>query len=105
MRPIPSKKHHWAVLVLLAVVAINTALTFVSPRASADQANMLAEVYKQQDPALYGHDEVFGPSGAGAPWRLRLPAWRALLGAAVWLAGPADPVNALRMLGAVCLTA
>lgn len=105
MRPIPSKKHHWAVLVLLAVVATNTALTFVSPRASADQANMLAEVFKQQDPARYGQDEVFGPSGAGAPWRLRLPAWRALLGAAVWLAGPGDPVNALRMLGALCLTA
>ena len=104
MRPIPSKKHHWAVLVLLAVVAANTALTFVSPRASADQANMLAEVFKQQDPARYGHDEVFGPSDAGAPWRLRLPAWRALLGASVWLAGGADPVNALRLLGATCLT-
>ena len=103
MRPIPSRKHHLALLALLLAVAANLALTYVSPEISGDQANMLAEAIKQDNSAQYPHDEVFGPTGEDAPWRLRLPAWRWLLTSAMHVAGRADPANALRLVGALAL--
>ena len=99
MRPIPSRKHHWAVLVLLAVVAVNTLLTFRQTNITGDQANMLAEIAKLQDPSLYPHDGIFADSSAGAAWRGRLPAWQFALGWSVRLGG-ADPLNGFRILGA-----
>ncbi len=105
MRPVLSRKHHWALLSLSLIVAANTALTFVDAQVSDDQATMLAEALKQEDLSRYPHDEVLGPSGPGAPWRLRLPAWRWLLTSAIRLAGRTDPVNALRLLGTVTLAA
>ena len=100
MRPVPVKKHHWAVLVILAVVAINTLVTFRQKHITGDQSNLLAEVYKRQDPSLYSSDGVFADSGARAAWRLHLPAWQSVLAAAIDFAGPAEPINALRLLGA-----
>jgi len=97
------KKHQWAIVVFLAVAAGNTALSFRDSELSEDQANMLAEVYKRQDPALYASDETFGPSGPGAPWRGRLPAWQVLLGGAVRLFGQGDPLNGFRAIGAAAL--
>lgn len=103
MRPIPAKRHHWAVIGLTAVVAANTALVFRQVNITDDQANMLAEVFKRNDPGLYAADEVFGPTGPAAPWRAREPGWRALLGGAAWLGGAADPLNAFRILSAASL--
>ena len=100
MRPVPAKKHHWAVLVILAVVAINTLVTFRQEHVTGSQANLLAEVYKRQDPSLYSSDGVFADSGAGAAWRLHLPAWQSVLASAIDLGGPDEPINALRLLGA-----
>lgn len=103
MRPLPPKRHHWALAVLVAVVAGNTALSFRQSNITDDQANMLAEVLKRKNPALYRSDEIFGSSGPAALWRMRLPAWQALLGGAVRLGGAGDPLNALRILGAACM--
>ncbi len=100
MRPIPAKKHHWAVVVILAVVAINTLVTFRQNHITGSQANLLAEVYKRQDPALYSSDGVFAGSGADAAWRLHLPAWQSVLASTIDLCGPDEPINALRLLGA-----
>ena len=72
MRPIPARRHHWAVVVLVGVVAANTALTYRQVNITDDQANMLAEVLKSDNPLLYPSDDVFSDSGDGAAWRLRL---------------------------------
>jgi len=103
MRPKPAARHHWAVVILIAVAAANTALTFRQTDITADQANMLAEAFKRNDPALYPSDGIFAASGPGAAWRMRLPAWQAVLAGAVKLTGASDPLNALRTLGAVAL--
>ena len=90
-------------MLFLLVVAGSTALTFREPGLPTRQANLLAEVFKARHPAegqLYANDPVFAEGGRGAPWRLHLPAWRALLGAAERVVAPADPVNAFRLLGA-----
>ena len=101
MRPVPVKKHHWAVLVILAVVAINTLVTLRQEHITGSQADLLAEVYKHQDPSLYSSDSVF----AGEAWRLNLPAWQSTLAWAIEFAGPDEPINAIRLMGAgmLCL--
>ena len=104
MRPIPAKRHHWAVAVLIAVAAANAALTFRQSDISDPQANLLAEAFKRGDPGLYASDETFGPAGAGALWRMHLPAWQWVLSAAGRLGGSADPLNALRILGTAALS-
>lgn len=103
MRPIPAKKHHWAAAVLVAFVAGNTLLSFRQIDVSEDQANMLAEVFKDQDPLLYPHDPIFAEAGRGAAWRARLPAWRGLLSSALRLVGSEEPLNAFRLIGAAAL--
>ena len=103
MRPKPARNHHLAIAVLVAVVAANALLTCRQHDLTDDQANMLAEAHKQRDTALYAGDEVFGPSGPGAPWRLRQPAWRAILTTAAVLTGGNDPLTAFRLLGAAML--
>ncbi len=100
MRPIPTKKHHWAVLVILAVVAINTLVTFRQNHITGSQANLLAEVFKRQEPALYGSDDVFAGNGVNSASRLNLPAWQSVLASAIDIGGPDEPINALRLLGA-----
>jgi len=95
MRPIPGKRHHWAVLVLLAVVAGNTLLTWRSEKVTSQQANMLAETLKRNDPSLLTHDAVF----AGR-WRLYPAAWHGLMSWALDLFGRRDPIDALRVVGA-----
>ena len=108
MRPIPSRRHRWAVALFLVVTAGSTALTFHEPTLPTRQANLLAEVFRSRHPAegkLYANDPVFAESGQAAPWRLHLPAWRALLGAAERLVAPADAVNAFRLLGAALVLA
>ncbi len=103
MRPRPSRKHFWPVVVIVAVTAANTALTFRQDDITDDQANMLTEVRKGSDPTLYPSDEIFSSSGPGALWRMRLPAWQAILRAAGALGGERDPLNALRIVGAAAL--
>ncbi len=105
MRPVPVKKHHWAVLVILAVVAINTLVTLRQEHITGSQADLLAEVYKHQDPSLYSSDGVFAGSGNDAAWRLNLPAWQSIVAWAIEFAGPDEPINALRLMGAgmLCL--
>ena len=102
MRPIPVSRHPWAAALFLAVVAGGTMLTFREVDVPADQANMLTEVLKSDDPVLYPNDEVFATGEAGAPWQLRLPAYRRMMQRAVHAVGRHDPVNALRLIGAVC---
>jgi len=98
MRPIPGKRHHWAVLVLLAVVAGNTLLTWRRDKITSQQANMLAETLKRDDPSLLGHDAVF----AGR-WRLYPAAWHGLMSWALDQFGRRDPIDALRAIGAGAL--
>ncbi|MDY7010610.1 MAG: hypothetical protein SVV80_07645 [Planctomycetota bacterium] len=100
MRPVPVKKHHRVVLVILAVVAINTLVTFRQNHITGSQANLLAEVYKRQDPALYSSDDVFAGTGDNSVYRLNLPAWQSVLASAIDIGGPDEPINALRLLGA-----
>jgi len=102
MRPTPTRRHSVAVALFLVIVAGNTVLTFRRSVVPDEQANMLTEVFKTDDPALYLNDEVFATGGAGAPWQLHLPACRRLLRWAVHAVGRTDPVNALRLIGAGC---
>ncbi len=101
MRPTPSTRHYRALAALLAVLAVNTLLSFRQTNVTGDQANMLAEAFKGRDPSLYVYDGIFGDSGPGALWHARPPAWRWLLAGAVRLVGRDDPLNALRLMGAV----
>ena len=101
MRPIAKSRHVRAALLLGAVVLANTLLSLRQEDILPDQANLLAEVAKSRQPELYASDAVFDQTGAGAAWRLRPPAWRALLAAAVW-AGRGE-VAGLRIVVALSL--
>ncbi|MCD6378338.1 MAG: hypothetical protein J7L99_05755, partial [Planctomycetes bacterium] len=103
MRPVPSRKHHLAVLVILLVVVANTAITFQEKYIQDDQANLLVETISQRSPELYRYDSVFSHQRGVNPWRIHLPGWGAILRAAQWLAGSKDPLDALRILGAFML--
>ncbi len=103
MRPRPPARHRQAVLILVAIVAANTELSFLGGEITDHQADMLAGVFKRADPGLYGSDAVFGPTGPGAPWRQDSPTWQSLLAGALWLGGAGDPLHAYRILGAAAL--
>ena len=103
MRPVPSRKHHLAVLVILLVVVANTAITFQEKYIQDDQANLLVETISQRSPELYRYDSVFSHQHGVNPWRIHLPGWGTILRAVQWLAGSKDPLDALRILGAFML--
>lgn len=104
LRPIPARKHHLSIAILLGVATINVLLTYRDRGITDGQANLLAEVIKQGDPTLYAGDAVFGSDGLSAPWRLSPPAWRGVLWAAWRISGSDDPEAAFRLLGTAVLT-
>ncbi len=93
MRPVPSQRHYWAVLILVATVAANAAISSLEVVLTPSQANLLCESYKAQDSSALPNDTVFG-SGSSL-WRLHLPAWQSVLASAVRVAGwfTHDPVQ------------
>lgn len=103
MRPVPSTKHHWAGLVILAVVVANTAITFRQSHLEGSQANMLVEVISRDSPHLYRYDSLFSHEAGIGAWRTHQPAWRGIIRASSWLAGSGNPIDSLRLTGAFML--
>jgi hypothetical protein len=102
MRPVPSRKHHWALLALACVVGVSAFLSGHEGPLTREQNTLLAEAYRAGDGSLYANDALFGPQSQA--WQLNLPAWNNLLHLAVQAAGPAEPAGGFRVLGAAALS-
>ena len=98
MRPIPPKRHHWATLAFLVIVAGNLWLNLLSPALSDRQQNLLAEVLKWRQSDLFRPDGLFGDTAAVGSDRLHLPAWHELLDRAYRLSDQ-RPTVAFMILG------
>lgn len=104
MRPVPARRHHWALLALAGVVALSAFLSGHDGTLTGEQNNLLAELYKSRDPGLYPTDGLFANSAYPDAWRLNLPAWNNLLYSAVQVAGADEPAGGFRLLGAAALS-
>lgn len=98
MRPIPRSRHLPAVLLLAAAAAAMAYAARHDHRLSDAQRHAAAAAMKRQDPDLYPHDAVFGPSRL---WRFDTPVFQALMASVLAPTGYQDPVLPFRVAAGV----
>ena len=95
MKPVPKAQHLFAGMILLAVAGVYAYLAALDDRVSPTQTSIAAAALKEDDPSLFRHDPVYGPSGL---WRVHTPVFQGLLKMALVPTGHRDAILPFRFM-------